>query len=79
MTGKLQRQLGRRLRAIRLQRDFSQEKFADHLGYHRTYIGGIERGERNLSLQSVEELAERLGVEPLDLLADPDQASHRGS
>ncbi len=69
MTGELQRQLGRRLREIRLQRELSQERLAEHLDYHRTYIGGIERGERNLSLQSVEELADRLGVKPLDLLS----------
>lgn len=48
----------------------SQERFAEQLGFHRTYLGSIERGERNLSLASVEVLAERLGVAPLSLLAD---------
>lgn len=69
-TGDLQRLLGKRLREIRVERDLSQEKLADHLGFHRTYVGGIERGERNLSLQSVEELAALLGVAPLDLLTE---------
>jgi len=69
-TGDLQRLLGKRLREIRIERDLSQEKLADHLGFHRTYVGGIERGERNLSLQSVEELAALLGVAPLDLLTE---------
>lgn len=41
---------------------------ADRLGVHRTYIGGVERGERNLTLQSVEQLAEDLGLTPGDLL-----------
>lgn len=39
------------------------------LGYHRTYIGGVERGERNLSLRSVERLAAAIDVDPLALLA----------
>jgi transcriptional regulator with XRE-family HTH domain len=47
----------------------SQEAFADELGYHRTYIGGLERGERNLSLKAVERLAEQLGMDPLELLS----------
>lgn len=41
---------------------------ADVLGVHRTYMGGVERGERNLTLRSVERIAERLGVKALDLL-----------
>ncbi|MFI5430097.1 helix-turn-helix domain-containing protein [Aeromicrobium sp. UC242_57] len=48
----------------------SQEKFADQLGYHRTYAGALERGERNVSLKSLEHLAELLDVDPLDLLRD---------
>lgn len=67
--GLLQRRLGDQVRRIRLQRDLSQEAFADTLGFHRTYIGGLERGERNLSLKAVERLAEQLGVDPLSLLA----------
>jgi transcriptional regulator with XRE-family HTH domain len=38
------------------------------LGIHRTYMGGVERGERNLTLKSVERIAERIGVEPIALL-----------
>lgn len=68
MEGDLQRQLGRGLRAMRERADLSQEAFADLLGIHRTYIGGLERGERNVTLQTVERLAGRLGVTPLALL-----------
>ncbi|MHB8246434.1 MAG: helix-turn-helix domain-containing protein [Acidimicrobiales bacterium] len=68
MEGDLQRRLGRNLRAYRLEQELSQEAFADVLGVHRTYMGGIERGERNLTLKSVERIAARLGIEPLDLL-----------
>jgi transcriptional regulator with XRE-family HTH domain len=68
MEGDLQRAVGRNLRDYRQARGFSQEAFADMLGVHRTYMGGVERGERNLTLKSVERIAERLGVEPLALL-----------
>jgi transcriptional regulator with XRE-family HTH domain len=50
-----------------VERGYSQEAFADLLGYHRTYIGGVERGERNLTLRTVERLATVLDVDPLDL------------
>jgi transcriptional regulator with XRE-family HTH domain len=68
MEGDLQRTIGRNLRAYRQARGLSQEDFAHVLGVHRTYMGGIERGERNLTLQSVERIAAKLGEEPLALL-----------
>ena len=69
MNGELARRLGRHMRSYRDARGLSQEAFADELGYHRTYIGGLERGERNLSLKAVERLAEQLGMDPLELLS----------
>jgi transcriptional regulator with XRE-family HTH domain len=71
MEGALQRTLGQNVRRIRLDRGLSQEELADELGVHRTYMGGVERGERNLTLQSVERLAAGLGLDPLTLLAAP--------
>jgi transcriptional regulator with XRE-family HTH domain len=71
MEGDLQRNFGRNLRAYREARGLSQEAFADVLGVHRTYMGGVERGERNLTLKSVERISERLKVEPLELLKPP--------
>lgn len=74
MEGDLQRTVGRNLRAYREAKGLSQEAFADELGVHRTYMGGIERGERNLTLKSLERMAERIGLDPLVLLqqgADP--------
>ena len=41
---------------------------ADQLGVHRTYMGGVERGERNLTLKSLEKMAEQIGVEARELL-----------
>lgn len=58
------------MRSYRRERGYSQEAFADVLGVHRTYMGGLERGERNLTLKSLERLAERLEMDPLELLRD---------
>lgn len=69
--GRLQRIVGVNLRAYRTERGYSQEDFADHLNVHRTYMGAIERGERNLTLQTLEALAYDLDVDPLDLLTLP--------
>lgn len=70
VSNELQKALGRNLRKRREELGLSQEKFADQLGYHRTYAGALERGERNVSLKSLEHLAELLEVDPLDLLRD---------
>lgn len=68
MEGDLQRVVGENLRAYRKERGLSQEAFAQMLGVHRTYMGGLERGERNLTLKAVERLAEKLGLDPMSLL-----------
>jgi|1186.fasta_scaffold573083_2 transcriptional regulator with XRE-family HTH domain len=68
MEGDLQRAVGRHLRAYRQARGLSQEAFAEVVGVHRTYMGGLERGERNLTLKSVERIAGRLDLSPLQLM-----------
>lgn len=60
---------GNRLREIRKQKGFSQEGFADHAGLHRTYLGGLERGERNPTLTVMLKIAKALGVSLSDLVA----------
>ena len=72
MVGDLQRRLGRNLRRLRTDRGLSQEEFAEVLRIHRTYVGGLERGERNPSLQVVERLAQELRVDPVELLREAD-------
>ncbi|MDG4668653.1 helix-turn-helix transcriptional regulator [Mycobacterium sp. 236(2023)] len=68
MEGELQRIVGRNLRQIRLDRGYSQEAFADYMGVHRTYMGAVERGERNLTLQTLERIADFLEIDPRELL-----------
>jgi transcriptional regulator with XRE-family HTH domain len=71
MEGGLQRALGRNLRAYRESRGLSQEEFAELVGVHRTYLGSVERGERNLTLKTVERVADSLHLDPRRLLAPP--------
>ena len=61
--------LARHLRALRRQQGISQEALADRCELHRTYVGSIERLERNVSLDNVERLAHALGVDISELLA----------
>lgn len=64
----LNRLLAANLRRLRTKLGLSQEEFAERCGLHRTYIGAIERGERNVTLKTLGHIAESLGVAPLDLL-----------
>ncbi len=53
---------GDNVRKYRKEKNFSQEQLADKAGVHRTYIGGIERGERNVSLLNIERIAKALNI-----------------
>lgn len=61
---------GERVRQLRKAKGLSQEKLAELADLHRNYIGGIERGERNLALLNIVRLARALGVSPSQLLED---------
>lgn len=62
------KQFGKTLRAYRLEAGLSQEKLAAKAGLDRTYIGGSERGERNIALVNIVRLADALGIRPAQLL-----------
>lgn len=61
-------QFGLRVRELRKQQGLSQEAFADLCELDRTYIGGIERGERNVALRNIAVIAKSLGITLSDLM-----------
>ena len=62
-------EFGRNLRRLRSARGLTQEELAAASGLNRTYVGSIERGERNVSLVNIHKLAAAIGVPPAELLA----------
>ena len=62
---------GQRLIAVRKQKGWSQEKLALESGLARSYLGGVERGKRNIALLNIYRLAEALEVEPAELFLSP--------
>lgn len=65
----IQKKFGDRVRELRRARGFSQEELADRARIHRTYMGGVERGERNPCLKNIAALADALGVSLEELFA----------
>ena len=64
----IKKRLGKAIRRLRLAAGYSQEAFADHAKVHRTYMGTVERGEVNLTLENIEKLARALDMAPWELL-----------
>ena len=58
---------GERVRELRSAQGYSQETFAHEVDLDRTYIGGIERGERNVALRNIEKIANTLGISVSEL------------
>jgi transcriptional regulator with XRE-family HTH domain len=65
----IEKEFGNRVRELRRKTGLSQEELAFKAGVHRTYLGGIERGERNPSLKNIAALAQALGVTLSDLFS----------
>jgi transcriptional regulator with XRE-family HTH domain len=68
MKQSAQDKLGSAIRDLRTELGFSQEALAELSELHRTYVGGIERGERNVSLENIVRIARALKVTPSQLL-----------
>lgn len=64
------KKFGDRVRMLRKAKNLSQEQLAERSGLHRNYIGGIERGERNVALLNILRLAKALGVTPSELMKE---------
>lgn len=77
MPDKSLKRFGARVRAERERARVSQEDLADRTGLHRTYIGGVERGERNLGLLNVIRIARALGLTVSSLLKGIDEGKDR--
>ena len=56
------------VKRLRLERKWSQEDCAEKCDLHRTYIGAVERGERNITLATLDTIATAFGISPVDLL-----------
>jgi transcriptional regulator with XRE-family HTH domain len=68
MSHNVLKKLGQNIKRLRLAKDLSQEKLAELSNLHRTYVGGVERGERNISLLNLTRLAQALEVSLADLM-----------
>jgi len=62
MAVSIRAKFGKRVRDLRIKQGLSQEAFADIAGLHRTYVGSIERGEQNVSIDNIQRLAKALKI-----------------
>lgn len=68
MSSAIQKRFGKKVRHLRHDRGFSQERLGELAKLHRTYIGMIERGEKNITLTNIDKLAKALKVKITDLV-----------
>lgn len=66
-TPRVRKAFGKHVRELRKKKGYSQEELADKAGLHRTYIGAIERGEQNVSIDNISRIAKALDVKIVDL------------
>jgi transcriptional regulator with XRE-family HTH domain len=63
--------MGRNVRKLRKKLQLSQVEFAERSGYHCTYVASVERGERNITLNTLAQFASALKIDPVELLKEP--------
>lgn len=75
----LAREFGKPVRRLRQEKGYSQEEFSFRVGLHQTYVSSIERGERNVTIQTADRIARALGITLADLFGqlaeNPDSSS----
>jgi transcriptional regulator with XRE-family HTH domain len=64
----IQKQIGAKVRTLRLKNKWTQDLFADRSGLNRAHVGEIERGESNVTIQTLKIIADTLGVKITDLV-----------
>ena len=70
LNSALVKKVAANIKLLRLEKSLSQEELAELSGYHRTYIGSIERGERNITLTTLETIAATLNISASKLLEE---------
>lgn len=68
MSKTILEKFGEKVREERLKQNLSQEELASRANVHRTYIGMIERAEKNITLENIEKIAKALNMKPSDLI-----------
>jgi transcriptional regulator with XRE-family HTH domain len=71
----LARRFGELVRRLRQERGYSQEEFSFRVGLHQTYISSVERGERNVTIQTADRIAKALGTKLSDLFGELERES----
>lgn len=74
MTATLLQRLGKVIRARRVKAGYSQEGFADHIEMHRTYYSAIERGEKNIQLDTLQRVCDGLDCRLWEVLKEAESA-----
>lgn len=75
MSASLRESFAQSVRQRRKENGWSQERLAEEAALHRTYISGVERGTRNVSIDNIEKIGRALGADPADLLRSGKEAA----
>ena len=77
LNKKLLDRFGKRIKELRQSLNLSQEALAERADVHRTYVGMIERGEKNITLSNIDKFSKALGVKMSELFDGIDEHNHR--